>query len=103
MAEPVKTEQMQLGPGFVLKAIKELGVPTVLLCLLAVAIYLLWKVDRQDLRDLMTAASAERTVIYQRHAEERAVTSKQMQELQDLLAKVRRDVRRDKNCKTDED
>ena len=102
MAE-IKTEQMQLGPGLVIKAIKELGVPTVLLCLLAGAIYLLWKVDRQDLHDAMQAASAERQEIYKKHSEERSVSLKELQAMQDLLEKIRRDVRRDKNCKSEDD
>ena len=103
MAEPIKTEQMQLGPGLVIKAIKELGVPTVLLCLLAGAIYLLWKVDRQDLHDAMQLASEERKEIYKKHNEERAAFLKDFQDMQELLAKVRRDVRRDKNCKSEDD
>ena len=103
MAEPIKTEQMQLGPGFVLKAIKELGVPTVLLCLLAVAIYLLWKVDREDMKAAMAAASAERQAIYEKHKEEREQTLKDIEAMKEQLDKIRRDIRLDKNCKTSDD
>jgi hypothetical protein len=100
MGEEVKTEQMRLGPGFILKAIKELGLPTVLVCLMSVGIYMLWNVSRQDLQKAMASASEERQAIYKKHAEER---DQFMKEVTERLDKIRRDVRRDKNCRTDED
>lgn len=98
--ETVKTEQMRLGPGFVLKAIKELGLPTVLVCIMSVGIYLLWKVDKAESHEAQVAFSEERKELWKKHSEEREAILKEMNE---KLDKIRRDVRRDKNCKTDED
>jgi len=81
----VKTEQLQLGPGLVFKAVREFGFPTLVAAVLGVV---LWFSHRD--------ASAERKELWAKHAEERALLAR---EIGAKLDKLKREVRREHGCK----
>lgn len=85
MSTTPKTDQLQLGPGLVFKAVREFGFPTLVAAVLG---GVLWMSHRE--------AKVERKEIWAKHAEERATMQK---EVGARLDRLRREVRRERGCK----